>query len=279
MCIERRVDESDDIVRYAFQIGRFFGISVFIHWSFILVPLWVLFNGFTTGLSWLAILVQLGLSLAVFTCVLLHEYGHALAARRFGVETRDIILLPIGGVARLESMPREPFTELVIAVAGPAVNVLIAAILFPFVLLTEGSLAFAEGDISLGGMLRFLFAINILLIVFNAIPAFPMDGGRVLRSLLAFFLPYVKATVVAARTGQFIAVLFFVLGLTTGNLSLFLIAVFVYVMASNEMRGVLWLESRRRESQPELTSPPMPLTTPRPLDFETQRRFYWRTRL
>ena len=176
-------------------------------------------------------------------------------------------------------MPREPFTELVIAVAGPAVNVLIASILFPFVLLTEGSLAFAEGDISLGGMLRFLFAINILLIVFNAIPAFPMDGGRVLRSLLAFYLPYVKATVVAARTGQFIAVLFFVLGLTTGNLSLFLIAVFVYVMASNEMRGVLWLESRRRESQPELTSPPMPLTTPRPLDFETQRRFYWRTRL
>ena len=147
-------------MRYAFQIGRFFGISVFIHWSFVLVPLWVLFNGFTTGLSWLGILVQLGLSLAVFTCVLLHEYGHALAARRFGVETRDIILLPIGGVARLESMPREPFTELVIAVAGPAVNVLIAAILFPFVLLTEGSLAFAEGDISLGGMLRFLFAIN-----------------------------------------------------------------------------------------------------------------------
>ena len=266
-------------MRYAFQIGRFFGISVFIHWSFVLVPLWVLFNGFTTGLSWLGILVQLGLSLAVFTCVLLHEYGHALAARRFGVETRDIILLPIGGVARLESMPREPFTELVIAVAGPAVNVLIAAILFPFVLLTEGSLAFAEGDISLGGMLRFLFAINILLIVFNAIPAFPMDGGRVLRSLLAFFLPYVKATVVAARTGQFIAVLFFVLGLTTGNPSLFLIAVFVYVMASNEMRGVLWLESRRQESQPELTSPPMPLTPHRPFDFETQRRFHWRTRL
>ena len=110
-------------MRYAFQIGRFFGISVFIHWSFVLVPLWVLFNGFTTGLSWLGILVQLGLSLAVFTCVLLHEYGHALAARRFGVETRDIILLPIGGVARLESMPREPFTELVIAVALSLIHI------------------------------------------------------------------------------------------------------------------------------------------------------------
>jgi Zn-dependent protease len=266
-------------VRYALKIGRFFGISVFVHWTFILVPLWVLFNGLTTGLSWLAIAVQVGLSLAVFACVLLHEYGHALTARQFGVQTRDIILLPIGGVARLESMPREPLSELIIAIAGPAVNVVIAVFLFPLVLLTEGDLAFAENEITWGGVVRFLFAVNLLLVVFNAIPAFPMDGGRVLRSVLALFLPYTTATILAARSGQLISILFFILGLVTGNPSLFLISVFVYFMATNEMRGVLWIENQKQE-----VAPPRPVLSRRdppqiPLDFEAIRRAYWRMRL
>ena len=266
-------------MRYGLKIGRFFGISVFVHWTFILVPLWVLFNGLTTGLSWLAISVQVGLSLAVFACVLLHEYGHALTARQFGVQTRDIILLPIGGVARLESMPREPLTELIIAIAGPAVNVVIAALLLPVVLLTEGDLAFAEDEISWGGAFRFLFAINVLLVVFNAIPAFPMDGGRVLRSVLAFFLPYAKATVLAARAGQFIAILFFILGLYTRTPSLFLISVFVYFMASNEMRGVLWLENQKQEIPPPSPTLSQDGSPHIGIDFETIRRAYWRMRL
>jgi len=169
----------------------------------------------------------------IFLCVLLHEFGHALAARRYGIKTPDITLLPIGGVARLERMPDKPSEEMVVAVAGPMVNIIIAAALWLFMGLTsrlpDPDLMQATG-ISLPAR---LFVVNVWLVIFNAIPAFPMDGGRVLRAFLAMRMDYGRATSIAASIGQGIAAVFFMLGLF-GNPMLLLIGVFVYFGAANE---------------------------------------------
>ena len=253
------------------KIGTFWGIPVFLHWSFGLIFLLAGYQGFTSGsgdplrtTAWLS-----GLFLAVFVCVLLHEYGHALAARRYGVQTRDIILTPIGGIARLEAMPRTPWQEFVVAIAGPAVNVAIALVLFlpvmqlldtdPVTLLREISYglksAFFEVEETAGtaseetsGMGEtwpyFLFAllfINCSLVVFNMIPAFPMDGGRVLRALLAMQMNRVTATRIAALFGQMFAVGFVILGLWKGSFMMALIGVFVFTTARNEF-GMVKLE-------------------------------------
>jgi Zn-dependent protease len=188
--------------------------------------------------------------LAIFVCVVLHELGHSLTARRYGIHTRKITLLPIGGIASLERMPEEPKHELLVAVAGPAVNLVIAAILFFFVrdqFYIFNDPAEAEAflaTISAGNFLFYLFLTNLLLVAFNAIPAFPMDGGRVLRALLAFRLDRVRATQIAAGLGQFIAVLFFILGFYY-NPFLILIAVFVFFGASSEYKMIAQLTALR----------------------------------
>ncbi len=171
--------------------------------------------------------------LAIFGCVLLHELGHALAARQFGIATRDITLLPIGGLAMLQRMPRNPFQELWIAIAGPLVNVVIAIVVFT-------GLALSPVPTS-GGIGRFLWqlgAANVVLVLFNLIPAFPMDGGRVLRSVLAMFMDYVSATRIATVIGQFSAVGLGLLGLASGNFMLLLIAGFVFLAARAENLSV-----------------------------------------
>jgi Zn-dependent protease len=191
-------------MRWSLNIGRVFGIRLEVHVTFLLFLGWVAMDqGLLAGRPEAALQAVM-LTLLVFACVVLHELGHALTARRFGVATRDIVLLPIGGVARLERMPDRPQQELLVAVAGPAVNVVIAAALVLLLVLTGHPTALADlGD----GMLELLLVVNVVMVLFNMIPAFPMDGGRVLRSLLALRLPFLQATRIAAGVGQVAAVL------------------------------------------------------------------------
>jgi Zn-dependent protease/CBS domain-containing protein len=171
--------------------------------------------------------------LLIFACVLLHELGHALMARRFGVRTPDITLLPIGGVARLERIPEEPKQELLIAIAGPLVNVLIATGLILFLRQRAALSDLGELSSPRVAMLAKLASINIGLVLFNLIPAFPMDGGRILRALLAMRMDYAAATQMGARLGQGLALVFALLGLFFNPILLF-IAIFVYLGASQE---------------------------------------------
>jgi Zn-dependent protease len=227
---------------WSIRLGSLLGVPVFVHWTFLLLVGWLMAGPFMAGAPnpVAAGLRAGGFVLAVFGCVLLHEMGHALAARRYGIRTRDIVLLPIGGVARLESMPRKPVQELVVAVAGPAVNVVIAALIIPAVLATQGAGAFAPpagGRVDQASFLASLGAVNVMLVAFNAIPAFPMDGGRVLRAVLAMFVERATATRIAASVGQVVAVLLAVFGLFTGQYMLLLIALFVFMAAGAEARA------------------------------------------
>lgn len=200
------------------------------HWTFLLLIAYIVFVATRQGASVLGAVVAVLFVCAIFVCVVLHELGHALTARRFGIGTRGITLLPIGGVAALERMPTEPVQELLIALAGPAVNVVIAALLFPAVLLI-GDIAMPEMPFAPegAGFFTHLAVVNVALVVFNLLPAFPMDGGRVLRALLAVKLDYARATGIAAAAGQVMAVLFLLWGLMAPSPLLLLIAVFVYL--------------------------------------------------
>lgn len=216
---------------WSWSIGRIFGIRIKIHFTFLLFVGWIAVSqGILAGDVVQASLSVL-LMLLVFGCVLLHELGHALTARRFGVATRDIILLPIGGVARLERMPEKPSQEILVAIAGPAVNVAIALVLAGLMgtfHLSLSGLAFT------GGLLEALLYINIVIVLFNMIPAFPMDGGRVLRALLATRLSFVRATRIASYIGQAVAVGFGIAGIAMNHPMLLLVALFVFLAASEE---------------------------------------------
>jgi len=233
-------------MKWSWRIARFAGIDVYLHWTFLLLLGWIGLMHYNSGGAGQAVL-GVGMILAIFACVVLHEFGHALTARRFGVQTRDITLLPIGGVARLERIPEKPHQEFWIAVAGPAVNVVIAAVLFVLVLLlTDLSRIFPKALVG-GSLLLTLLWVNVLLVAFNLLPAFPMDGGRVLRSLLAMRMDYVRATEIAARTGQFVAILFGVAGFFMQPVNPFLIfiALFVYLGAEAEA-GVAQMKAGTR---------------------------------
>ena len=214
---------------WSIPIFRVAGIQLRIHVTFLLLIAWLAFGYYAQGGSAVA-LNRVIFVLLLFLCVVLHEFGHAFAAKAFGINTPDITLLPIGGVARLERMPEEPLQELVIAVAGPTVNVVIALGLF----LAGGSQAFFNpSTIEGGSLVAQLMTINILLLLFNLLPAFPMDGGRVLRALLATRMTYARATQVAALIGQGFAFVFGFIGLLYNPFLIF-IALFVYIGASQE---------------------------------------------
>ena len=218
------------------SIGRLAGIPLKVHWSFPLIIVWVLLSTLSAGSTLATALVTLSLVMVIFGCVVLHELGHALAARAFGIDTKDITLLPIGGVARLERIPRHALQELVVALAGPAVNVAIAGILLAILWPLKGWQIFAGVPLAEGGFLSQLLLVNVALVVFNMLPAFPMDGGRVLRAILATFLSYGRATTAASVVGQLCAVGIGLLGFS--NPFLFIIALFVFFGARAEAAQV-----------------------------------------
>ena len=222
---------------WSFRLGRMLGVDVYVHFTFLLLLGFIGVAHGLAGRSLDAALTGVLFFAGIFLCVLLHEFGHALAARRYGIKTRDITLLPIGGLARLERIPEKPVQELVVALAGPAVNVVIAAGLAVGLWLGGYWQTLSSLSLTGGNMYERLLLANLFLVAFNLIPAFPMDGGRVLRSLLAMRLGPVRATNLAAAIGKGIAVVFGFVGLFT-NPMLLLIALFVWIGASQEAAAV-----------------------------------------
>ena len=219
--------------RWSLKIASPLGIGVYVHASFLLIVAWVAFGRMQAGGGAGAVLESVLFLLALFGCVLLHELGHAVAAARYGIRTRDIILLPIGGLARLERMPTDPRQELVVAIAGPLVNVAIAAILWVWLSLTGTLVPADQVGLTVGPFFERLLVVNLGLVVFNLLPAFPMDGGRVLRSVLAMRVGPLKATRIAATIGKAMAGLFALVGIFF-NPFLLLIAFFIWTGASQE---------------------------------------------
>lgn len=222
-------------MRWSVKVAKIAGIEVRIHLTFLLLLAWIGMVYYRSG-GQVAAVHGIIFIILIFLCVLLHEFGHALTARYFGIKTPDITLLPIGGVARMQRMPDKPGQELLVAVAGPLVNVVIAAGLLLYLggrldLTTLENL----DNYSFTAMTAKLAAVNVILVLFNMIPAFPMDGGRVLRALLAMVTSYGRATHIAASIGQALAFAFGFVGLFFNPLLIF-IALFVYLGAAAEAR-------------------------------------------
>jgi Zn-dependent protease len=260
----------------SFRIATIFGIPVQVHWSFTLLFLLVIYMGKSKGASWAQIAEFEVVIIALFVCVLLHEFGHALSAKYYGIKTHDITILPIGGLARLNNLPEKPFQEFVVAIAGPAVNVVIYALIAVFLHFFRPSefsfsdleIENADNTIRITKFLTTLMESNWMLVVFNMIPAFPMDGGRVLRALLSMRFERSKATKVATLLGQIIAVGFLIYGLLTAFVTFFpqysthkifeneklwdfqpviiLISIFVFYTARIEYQDVKEKENRYR---------------------------------
>lgn len=216
-------------MKWSWRLGRAAGVDVYLHFTFLLLLGWEFFSPAMHGDLAGAVWQGLVFNIVLFGTIVLHELGHALAARHYGIGTADITLLPIGGVARLLDNPGSPREELVIALAGPAVNVVLAGLIFTVLQLAPGLAGFGI----IGALVVRWLHINVALLLFNLIPAFPMDGGRVLRSLLALRMGFADGTRIAARVGQVLAVGFFLLGLA-GNPMLMLVALFVWTGAAQE---------------------------------------------
>jgi Zn-dependent protease/CBS domain-containing protein len=224
-------------MRWSWRIATFNGISLRVHATFALFLAWIVLAHLAEGHDGAQALLGVTFALLLFGCVVLHEFGHAITAQCYGIQTRDITLYPIGGVARLERIPRDPRQELWIALAGPAVNGLLAAIFFAGAALTGAVGPLDPARPAGGSVITTLMWANLILAGFNLLPAFPMDGGRVLRAFLAQRMEYGHATRVAASVGQTMAYLFGLAGLLLNPLLLF-IALFVYVGAAEEAATV-----------------------------------------
>jgi Zn-dependent protease/CBS domain-containing protein len=220
-------------MKWSFKIATISGIGIYVHATFVLILIWVGFGSLSRGGDTADAIADIVFILALFGCVVLHELGHALTAKRFGIKTRDITLLPIGGLARLEKMPDKPMEELAVALAGPAVNVVIAAVIYVG-LGAAGLWAPMTAETMIDGpFLQRLFVVNIFLVLFNMLPAFPMDGGRALRAILASRMGQLRATRIAASVGQGMALLFGFVGLFSNPFLVF-IALFVWMGATAE---------------------------------------------
>jgi len=254
----------------AFQIAKIAGIPVKLHWSFVLMLVWVAIEGRRNGMNWESVGWFAVLMIGVFVCVILHEFGHAFSAKRYGVQTKDIILSPLGGVARLDGLPEKPIDESVVAFAGPLVNILLAGIFGGYGWMTSSI------DLSNLGTSRLVFGnpenfvtlfllINIFLALFNLIPAFPMDGGRIFRSLLSPSLGRRKATLVTTYLGQGMAILLVILAyfFVPPRMSFYLIPLFIlsstfmFFMARQEYRMVKFEEILKKHSILELIRQPI----------------------
>ena len=220
-------------MKWSWRLGKVFGIELRVHATFVLLLAWLALVYFRATGTMAGVAGGIGFTLALFVSVVLHELGHALVARRFGVPTRDITLLPIGGVARLEYIPEKPRAELLIALAGPAVTAALAALLFLALRLLAVPLTAPGATLGVAALWAQLMWANVTLLVFNLLPAFPMDGGRVLRAVLAMRTDYRRATQIAARVGRMFALFFGVVGLLYDPV-LVLIALFVWIAAVAE---------------------------------------------
>lgn len=271
-------------MKWSWRVGQIRGIDIKIHFTFVFALIWgaTIWGGGLEGAIY-----GVFLTLALFGFVLLHELGHSLMARRYGIEVVDIVLLPIGGAARLSRMPDVPSQELAVALAGPAVNLALMLLAAPIVVAGLAGQAMAGAEIVLPVLARpglvnfawFVLAINLSLLLFNMIPAFPMDGGRVLRALLAMKLSYGRATRFAAAVGQVFAVLFGVYGIASGNWSLALVAVFVYMAAGSESQETVIRERLRAFRVGEAVagqSPTLPAGLPAHVAFDRIMRSPYR---
>jgi Zn-dependent protease len=225
--------------RGSLPLFAFKGIKVGLHWSFIALPAYIIFTSLGDGQSWSVIGTELAMVGIVFVCVVLHEFGHALTAKRYGVGTRDIVLLPIGGVASLERMPEIPKQEFWITLAGPLVNLAIALLAVAVMAVLDLTAVVTNVLLSgsmLDSLLAFVFAANIGLFLFNLVPAFPMDGGRLLRSLLAMRMLREKATRIATTIGRILAVGFIGYAIYRGQPFMAIIGLFIFMAAGAEAR-------------------------------------------
>lgn len=230
-------------MRGVIQLARIAGIPVRLHWTFVFLVLWIGYVSFKEMLSLQETLFFFLLVACLFVCVVAHEYGHALTAKRYHVPTRDILILPIGGLARLEYLPPEPRKEIIIAIAGPLVNVFIAILLALVVLVVDGwdgwsSIVVFQDLLSPMGLIYAVLILNITLFFFNLIPAYPMDGGRILRSLFSLRWGRKKATIYASYLAQFIGLGFFAMSLWGEHFTLALIGVFIFFTARWERRSL-----------------------------------------
>lgn len=225
-------------MKWSYRIAEVAGIKVQVHLTFLIIVVWFALAYWQLRGTLLGVMEGVAFILALFFCVLLHELGHALTAGKFGIRTRNITLLPIGGVAAIEKNPEDPRQEIIIALAGPAVSLGIALLLWMYLVLTGRLVPLDELSVAGGYFLQRLMIVNILIAMFNLVPAFPMDGGRVLRALLSLRLEATLATRLAAGIGQFMAILFAVLGLMY-NPFLFLIAVFIWFGATAEASSAM----------------------------------------
>jgi Zn-dependent protease/predicted transcriptional regulator len=220
-------------MKWSWKLTRLAGIDVYVHATFFILIAWIGMSYWQVEGSLAAVIRGVGFILALFGCVVLHELGHALTARRYGIRTRHITLLPIGGVAALERMPDDPKQEITVALAGPAVNLVIALALWLWLTVSNALLPVGQLSLTGGPFLERLLVINVVLAVFNLLPAFPMDGGRVLRATLAMRMGRNRATQMAAKVGQGLALWLGFIGLFY-NPFLILIALFVWIGAAAE---------------------------------------------
>lgn len=218
---------------WSWKLARIAGIDVYVHATFFMVIAWIALVHWNESHSLSAVVEGVGFILTLFACVVLHEYGHALTAARYGIRTRDITLLPIGGVARLERFPDVPIQELWVALAGPAVNVVIAVLLFGWLQASGAWQSVEQVGLTTGAFAERVMIANVFLAAFNLLPAFPMDGGRALRAFLATRMDYTQATQRAATIGQGMAIVFGFVGLMSNPMLIF-IALFVWIGAGQE---------------------------------------------
>lgn len=218
------------------KLGKIAGIGLFVHWTFSLLILFIVYTNYKAGQNSIQILWSVLFILCIFLTVFMHELGHALTAKKFGIKTKDITLLPIGGVAQLERLPEKPSEELMVALAGPLVNIVLALITSLFISLPNTSqemVSQLDNGVNAGNFFLNFYLVNIILAFFNLIPAFPMDGGRVLRALLSYKLERHQATKIAARIGQALAIGFVLLGFYYNPFLIF-IGIFVFMGAQIE---------------------------------------------
>ena len=236
----------------SWRIATIFGIPILLHWTLGLFFLFFIWLAYQESLSTDSIFLVLGFIVSLYTCILLHEFGHSLTAKKYGVKTRDIILSPIGGLARLESIPENPFQEFKVAINGPLVNLVIASILAGLVFLFGMPFLpeIVDGVVRIdtSNFLQWLMYMNVGVFLFNLIPAFPMDGGRILRSLLSLKMDRTKATFWASLLGKILAICFVLLALFAGYFMLAIIGPFIYMMAGQEYRQVKLAELMKSTS-------------------------------